>query len=218
VQASQPLGGAQDVPAPAVVASVSSAFAPLDGNVFVTYQDGTDSDAAVSGQVTHAVSGEVARLYAQRFPFTSPPALAGSAALAPAGTTAQYSFQVTPALATRYTVEVFRSSTATTPLVTSATSTVYVIPHKSNTKATTCSGTQCQVTDTVTDLVPASALSTEMADHWYTYFGISHAASGTPSTTATLQLGAGAPVAGAPHQVSADEFQVTLTLLVADRW
>jgi Protein kinase domain len=202
---------AQDVPAAAVVASVSSAYAPLDGNVFVTYQDGTDSNAAVSGQVTNAVSGEVARLYAQQFPFTSPPALADSAALDPSGTTAQYSFQVTPTLATRYTVEVFRNSTAATPLATSATSTVYVAQNKGNDSTRTCSGSQCQVTDTATVLAPASALSTQMAEHVYTYFGISYAATGSPPAPATLQLGAGPIVVGSPQQVSADEYQFTLT-------
>jgi hypothetical protein len=193
------------------VASVSSALVPLDGNVWVTYQDGTDSNAAVSGQVTNAVSGEVARLYAQQFPFTSSRALAGSAALAPSGTTAQYSFQVTPTLATRYTVEVFRNSTATTPLATSATSTVYVAQNKGNNRTITCSGSQCRVNDTATVLVPASALSTQMAKHVYTYFGISYAASGTASQPASLQLGAGDPVVGTPQQVSADEYQFTLT-------
>jgi serine/threonine protein kinase len=211
VQASRTVRGAPDVPTAAVVASASSAFAPLDGNVFVTYQDGTDSNAAVSGQVTHAVRGEVARLYAQRFPFTSPPALADSAALAPAGTTAQYSFQVTPTLATRYTVEVFRGSTATTPLATSATSTVYVAQHKGNNSTITCSGSQCRINDTATVLVPASALSTQIAKHVYTYFGISYAASGKASQPASLQLGAGDPVVGTPQQVSSDEYQFTLT-------
>jgi hypothetical protein len=211
VQASRTAGGAQDVPTAAVVASVSSAFAPLDGNVFVTYQDGADSSAAVSGQVTHAVSGQVARLYAQQFPFTSPPALAGSAALATAGTTARYSFQVTPTLATRYTVEVFRDSTATTPLATSATSTVYVAQHKGNNSTITCSGSQCRINDTATVLIPASALSTQIAKHVYTYFGISYAASGKASQPASLQLGAGDPVVGTPQQVSSDEYQFTLT-------
>jgi hypothetical protein len=201
----------QDIPTPAVVAGVSSAYAALDGYVFVTYEDGTDANAVVSGQVTNAVSGEVARLYAQQFPFTSPSARAGSAALDPSGTTAQYSFQVTPTLATRYTVEVFRNSTATTPLATSAISTVYVAQNKSNTKATHCSGSQCQVTDTATVLIPASALSTQMAEHVYPYFGISYAASGTASAPATLQLGAGDPVVGSPQQVSANEYQFTLT-------
>jgi serine/threonine protein kinase len=201
----------QDTPTPAVLASVSSAYAALDGYVFVTYLDGTDANAAVSGQVTNAVSGEVARLYAQQFPFTSPAAPADSAALDPSGTTAQYSFQVTPTLATRYTVEVFRNSTATTPLATSATGTVYVAQKKGNDSTTRCSGSQCQLTDTATVLVPASVLSTQMAEHDYPYFGISYAASGKASIPATLQLGAGDPVVGSPQQVSADEYQFTLT-------
>jgi serine/threonine protein kinase len=201
----------QDVPTPAVLASVSSAYAALDGYVFVKYQDGTDASAAVSGQVTNAVSGEVARLYAQQFPFTSPPAPADSAALDPSGTTARYSFQVTPTLATRYTVEVFGNSTATTPLATSATSTIYVIQNKGNDSTWHCSGSQCQLTDTATVLVPASALSTQMALHDYPYFGISYAASGTVPVPATLRLGAGDPVVGSPQQVSANEYQFTLT-------
>jgi serine/threonine protein kinase len=201
----------QDIPTPAVLASVSSAFAALDGYVFVTYQDGTDANAAVSGQVTNAVSGEVARLYAQQFPFTSPPAPADSAALDPSGTTAQYSFRVTPTLATRYTVEVFRNSTVTTPLATSAASTVYVAQNKGNYRTITCSGSRCQVNDTATVLVPASALSTQVAEHVYPYFGISYAASGRASMPAALQLGAGDPVVGSPQQVSADEYKFTLT-------
>jgi serine/threonine protein kinase len=201
----------QGIPTPAVQASASSAYAALDGYVFVTYEDGADANAAVSGQVTNAVSGEVARLYAQQFPFTSPSARADSAALYPSGTTAQYSFQVTPTLATRYTVKVFRNGTATTPLATSAVSTVYVAQNKGNTKTTHCSGSQCQVTDTATVLVPASALSTQMAERVYPYFGISYAASGAASLPATLALGAGDAVVGSPQQVSADEYQFTLT-------
>jgi hypothetical protein len=63
----------------------------------------------------------------------------------------------------------------------------------------------------VTDLVPASALSAEMAGHVDTYFGVNYAASGTPAAPATLQLGAGSPTVSAPQQVSADDFQYTLT-------
>lgn len=200
-----------NAPAAAVAASVSSAFVPLNGYVFVTYQDGSDSNATVSGQVTNAVSGEVARLYAQQFPFSGSPAQVGSDALDPSGTIASYSFQVTPTLATRYTVEVFSSSTATTPLGTSAVSTVYVVQQKGNNSTRTCTGSQCQVVDTATVLVPASALSTQMAEHVYTYFGISYAASGSASVPATLQLGAGDMVVGSPQQLSADEYQFTLT-------
>ena len=41
----------------------------------VKYLDGTDANATISGQVANVVSGEVAELYAQQFPFTSPPRL-----------------------------------------------------------------------------------------------------------------------------------------------
>jgi hypothetical protein len=57
-----------------------------------------------------------------RVSITSPSASSDSVALHPSGTAAPYTFQVTPTLATRYTVEVFRNSTATAPLASSATS------------------------------------------------------------------------------------------------
>jgi hypothetical protein len=194
--------------APSVQTSVSSAFAPLAGNVFVTYQDGTDASAQVSGQVTNAVSGEVAKLYARQFPFTSPPAPVDSVALDPSGTTAPYTFQVTPTLATRYTVEVFRNSTATAPLASSATSTIYVVMNQPGRNTSDCAGSECRSMETVTVQVPASALSTQMSEPVYTYFAINH---GTDATPETLQLGAGNPVVSTPQQISADEYQFSLT-------
>jgi hypothetical protein len=176
----------------------------------VKYQDGTDATAQVTGQVTNAVSGEVAELYAQQFPFTSPPVPAGSVALNPGGTN-QLTFRVTPTLATRYTVEVFRSSTATVPLTSSATSTVYVIMNQPGVKTTACAGSECHETETVTVQVPASALSTQMSEPIYTYFAINYAASGTAATPETLRLGAGDPVVSTPQQISADEYQFSLT-------
>ena len=198
-------------PTAGVLASVSSAFAADAGNVFVMYQDGADSSAQVSAQVTNAVSGEVARLYAQQFPFTSPPALAGSAALDLSGTTAQYTFAVTPTLATRYTVEVFRNSAANAPLATSATSTVYVVMNQPGSNTSKCSGSQCQSHETVTVIVPASALSAQLSEPIYTYFAINYVASGTATKPGTLQLGAGDPTVSTPQQISADEYQFSLT-------
>jgi hypothetical protein len=199
------------VPAPGVQTSVSSSFAPLTGDVFVKYQDGADASAQISGQVTNAASGEVAELYAQPFPFTSPPAPAGSVALNPSGPTAPYTFQVTPTLATRYTVEVFRGSTATAPLANSATSTIYVIMNQPGEQATHCAGSQCSVTETVTVQVPASALSTQMSEPVYTYWAINYAASGDAESPQTLRLGAGDPVVTTPRQISAGEYQFSLT-------
>ncbi len=198
------------VPTPSVQASVSSALAPLAGDVFVKYQGGADATAQVTGQVADAVSGEVAVLYAQQFPFTSPPGPAGSLALIPGGTN-QLTYRVTPTLATRYTVEVFRNSTATAPLASSATSTIYVTMNQPGEKTTDCAGSECRETETVTVQVPASALSTQMSEPVYTYFAINYSASGTAATPETLQLGAGDPVVSAPQQISADEYQFSLT-------
>jgi eukaryotic-like serine/threonine-protein kinase len=202
------------VPTPSIQASLSSAFAPQNGDVFVKYLDGTDANATISGQVTNVVSGEVAELYAQQFPFTSPPSQVGSVALNPSGSTAQYSFQVTPTLATRYTIDVFQSSTAATPLTTSAVGTIYVIMGQPNSTTNhTCTGGQCQGTETVTVQLPASALSTQMAAQpIYTYFAIAYSSSGVePAAPQTVQLGAGDPTVSTPQQISADEYQFTLT-------
>jgi serine/threonine protein kinase len=201
----------QAVPTPGVLLSLSSADAPENGNVFVYYQDAAKDSAQVSGQVTHALSGEVAKLYAQRFPFTSAPTLADSAILAPAGTTAQYSFQVTPTLATRYTVEVFRSSTAGAPLATSAADTVYVSIYEPGDNTYKCTGTACVATEVVTVDVPASALSTQLSQHIYTYFAVNYANPEEPPSPTTLALGAGDPTVSTPEQISADQYQFTLT-------
>jgi serine/threonine-protein kinase len=204
-------GSVPGAPAPGVQTSVSSAFAPLTGDVFVKYLGGADATARVSGQVTNVVSGEAAVLYAQPFPFTSPPAPAGSVTLDPAGTTAPYTFQVTPTVATRYTVEVFRHPGATAPLTTSATSTIYVIMNQPGVKTSGCAGSQCHFTETVTVQVPASALSTQMSEPIYTYFAINYAAYGDAATPQSVQLGAGDPVVSTPQQISADEYQFSLT-------
>jgi hypothetical protein len=206
-----PVVPAPVVPAPEVLASVSSAFAPQGGNVFVDYQGGSEATAEVSSQVSNAVSGEVARLYAQQFPFTSTPALVSSAALAVSGTTAQHTFPVTPTLATRYTVEVFRDSGAAAPLATSAASTVYVVMGQPGDNTYRCSGAQCVATEVVKVLVPASALSVQMSEHIDTYFAINYANPEEPPSPTTLQLGAGDPTVSTPQQIAANEYQFTLT-------
>src|SRR5579864_1797216 len=109
--------------APATLASIpvtaTSSLSVVTGDVYVVYQGGKDASAQLSGQIDGAVSGEVALLYAQQFPYTSAPALAGALPLQPAGSTAAFTFQVTPTLATRYKVELFKNSTATTALASS---------------------------------------------------------------------------------------------------
>src|SRR5262249_24483427 len=85
-----------------IAISPDSGFAQVSGYTYVDYNSGKDGNAQIHGQVTGALNGEVAALYAQPFPYKSAPAQAGTVILHPAGKTAQYSFQVTPVVATRY--------------------------------------------------------------------------------------------------------------------
>lgn len=172
---------------------------------------GHDASARISGEISDVTSGEVAGLYAQQFPYTSAPALIASLPVQSAGGTATYAFQVTPSLATRYRVELFRNSTATTPLAISTTTTVYVVYHGTATNTKTCNGVTCSVTTKYIETVPPSALATEMAKQWYVYFAVNLSSSGQPATPTSMQLGAGNPVVGTAQRVAADEFSRSIT-------
>ena len=117
--------------------SAVSALTALSGDVYVLYRGGQQANAEVHGEIRKAASGEVAQLYAQQFPYKQAPARVGSVILQPAGTTASYQFQVTPALATRYQVELFQSSTASAPVAVSAIATIYVITERTALNAQT---------------------------------------------------------------------------------
>lgn len=200
------------IPAGAIQLTASSGHPAAGGDVYVTYQGGQHAQAQLHGTIEDTTAGEVTRLYAQPFPYTSPPEPAGTLPLHPAGGTSPFIFTVTPDLATRYTVEVFRDSTATAPLATSQASTVYVAPLQSaQINQDTCNSGTCQLSETFYKTMPSAALSTEMPKQAYTYF-----AYGTPGPPAQLQLGAGSPQVSAPQQVSATEFSVTITFTYAD--
>ncbi|HEV2243069.1 MAG TPA: serine/threonine-protein kinase [Streptosporangiaceae bacterium] len=200
-------------PSPALVATISasSALAPVTGDVYVVYLGGTNSSATLSGTVKDTGSGEVARLYALRFPFGGTPAQAGSVALQPTAGTASYSFQVTPSLATRYKVEVFASATATSPVATSATTTVYVAPSATNSGTPTCGRPVCHESITIRVFVPASVLSAEIAKQWYPYFAINLAPAIEPAAPSVMSLGAGNGQVSAAQRVSSTEYDITVT-------
>jgi serine/threonine protein kinase len=202
-----PAAAGRPGPPVSIPVTATSGLPPVTGDVYVGYHGGKDSSAQVSGEITGAVSGDVARLFAQQFPYTSAPAPAGSLTLHPAGRTAMYAFQVTPTLATRYTVEVFRSSTSTTPLATSATSTIYVVPTGTTTYSQNCIRPVCHLTATYVVYMPPQALNTEMSKHWYVYFGVNLAPSVEPGPPAQLQLGADDPIVGPPQRISANKFE-----------
>jgi Protein kinase domain len=189
-----------------------SAFPPAAGDVYVEYQQGSSASAELSGEVKRATKGEVAQLYARQFPYTRAPVPVGTVILHPSGSTATYAFRVTPILATRYTVEVFGSSTAAAPLATSAGRTIYVATGGSYGNAQTCTRPVCHETLPVHVLVPASALSTEISKPWYVYFNITLSDGKVPPAPKVLLLNAGGARVTAPQRASADEFERTITL------
>jgi hypothetical protein len=200
-------------PAPASIPiTASSSSAPVTGDVFVDYHEGGKATARISGETTHVSSGEVARLDAQQFPYTSAPAPVASLTLQPADGTAKYTFQVTPTLATRYRIELFENSTATTPLAISATATVYVLYDWTSTSTQSCNGVTCRMTSTSLVYVPPSAIAMEMSKPWYVYFAVNLSPSGSPPTPTSIQLGAGDPVVSTSQRISADEFSRNVTV------
>jgi hypothetical protein len=192
--------------------SATSALPPVTGDTYVKYLGGSDASAELSGQVNAAASGEIVRLYALPFPFTAAPVPAGSLTLHPAGSAATYSFRVTPTLATRYQVELFRNSATAKPLATSISTTIYVVAIPQRVGTPSCVGRPvCHLTETHVIFVPPSALKTETSKSWYSYLGLNLSSSGTPPLPATLQLGAGNPVIGRPQLIAANEFSVTIS-------
>ena len=191
--------------------SVKSALPPVTGDVYVVYLGGSQANAEVYGDISKAANGEVAQLYAQPFPYQNAPTQIGSVILHPAGTTASYEFRVTPTLATRYRVEVFQSSTASTPFATSGIATIYVVLGGTTGNSQTCSRPVCHESFQTTNLVPPSALQTEISKPWYAYFGLNLAPTKQPPTPKWLVLGAGHGHVTASRRISADEFGNTVT-------
>jgi serine/threonine protein kinase len=203
-------GGGPGAPT-SFTAAAKSKLAPLSGDVYVVYKYGNQASARISGQIKGVTSGEVAQLYAQQFPYRRAPVPAGSVILHPSAKTATYSFRVTPALATRYKVELFPDSAATSPLATSPTRTVYVTLTALSGDGQTCRRPVCQESLPSHVFVPAAALRTELAKPWYPYFNLSLAPSKEPPSPKTLLLGAGSPHVTASRQVAPGEFELTVT-------
>ena len=205
------LGGSTASPSVAVPISVKSAETAVSGDVYVVYHGSKLANAQVYGTIKKAASGEVAQLYAQPFPYHHAPTQVGSVILHPAGTTASYEFQVSPALATRYRVELLPSSTASAPLGTSAMATIYVVIGRASEYTQTCGRPVCHESLFTDNYVPPSALQTEMAKPWYAYFGVNLSSGKEPPPPQWLTLGAGSGHFTAAHRIAADEFSETVT-------
>ncbi len=196
---------------PTITVAATSSNPTVTGDVFVYYLGGQYGSARIYGTITGATAGEVATLYAQRFPYTTAARPVHSVTLSATGPTAKYSFTVAPTLATRYQVKVFARKSATTPLATSPRQNLYVVGNGYYTGGKTCGGPACRETFHIRMVVPSSTLSVEMSKPFYPYFGINLSTTGTPPPPRWLYLNAGnASVSGA-RRISASEFEITVT-------
>jgi hypothetical protein len=165
-------------PPPTIAAK--SLFRPVSGDVFVRFDEGKFAHAQIHGQITGAAKGDKAALFAQRFPFTNPPAQVGSVTLTKSSQS--YSFTVTPTLATHYQVELLGTPASSPP--TSKPVTVYVASFQPAAGTKKCPQTRkhpiCHQRITVTEILPASTLTDEISKHWYFYFAVNLSGTGTP--------------------------------------
>jgi serine/threonine-protein kinase len=196
--------------------AAASRIAPVTGDDYVIYRAGTNASARVHGEVSHVTRGETAELYAQPFPDRHAPVPVGSVVLKASRSGAAYAFTVTPSLATRYYVELFPSSSATTPLARSRTVTIYVTRDVSGGRAPKCANPLCPPVVHMHVFVPASAIGTELSKRWYTYVGPAPGAAvklqllgpGNPKVRQLLK--AVSPQVSRPRRVSATQFDLTL--------
>jgi hypothetical protein len=197
------------VPTPAITVSATTANNAVNGNVYVYYQVNNLANATITATVSHGTKGEVAQLTAQPYPFTAPATVVGSTNIT--GRHQSLSFRVTPSLATRYRVQILRSSGASNALATSKARTVYVaLIARYRYTQKTCPRPKCFVTIVFTVPVAQSALQAELAKHVYVYWGINLAQSGPePADPTTLKLQQQLSTTD-PTPVGSGEYRVTL--------
>ena len=118
---------------------------------------------------------------------------------------------MTPSLATRYQVKLFKNSAAARPLATSRLTTIYVTADAITGSAHKCHRPACHQKFHVRVLVPPSALATEITQRWHPYFGLRHASAQQPPTPQLLALGAGRAQLSTPRRISSSEFGFTVT-------
>ncbi len=194
--------------APTISVAASTKLPLVTHDALVLYKEGAYASAKIHGTISGAAAGEVARLYAQPFPYKKAAAAVATVTLN-AGK-ASYSFTVSPSLATRYQVKLFKSKTGSAPVASSSQQNVYVTLANAPTGLKNCGRPTCTEMITLKTNVPASALSTEMGKKVYAYSGLSLSKSGTPKPPATLALNGQMAKVGRTVRLSATQYRVTI--------
>ncbi len=150
-----------------VTISAKSRIPHVTGDTLVAFKAGKFAKATIRGKITGATAGDVATLFARRFPYKHPAAPIGMITLS--SPSQAYRFTVTPTLATRYVVKVTRMGTH---VGKSHIQVVYVTTSGRFSNAKPCARPVCTQKERFTVVIPASALRRESAKHLYFYFGI----------------------------------------------
>lgn len=185
---------------------------PIGGKVIVFFRAGRFSSAVISGSITGGVSGDVATLFAQQFPYKKQPVKVGSPVTI-SGSPASYSFKVAPTIATRYQVKVSTAGAPGTVVGTSAVQTVYVSPGGSVSPIHNCTQRDrpvCHQKLTLFTVVPKAAFRVLSAKHFIFYFGIKLAPHSEPGPPKFLFIDPHARISAA-RRVSATKFKTTIT-------
>jgi hypothetical protein len=206
--ASLAVAGQAQAAGPAISVAASTKIPLVTHDALVVYQNGAYANANIHGTISGAAAGEVARLYAQPFPYRK--AATAVAAVTLKASKASYAFTVAPSLATHYWVRLFKSKTATAPVASSSLQNVYVTLANAVTGLKTCGRPTCTETITLTTKVPGSALATELAKPVYAYFGLNLSTSGTPKLPATLTRGGGKASVSKSARLSATQYRFTV--------
>ena len=198
--------------APVVAVTAASANNTVGGNVYVYYKVAGLRTATITATVSHASKGQVAELTGQVYPFTAKPMRLAHARIT--GRYQRLSFQVAPALETRYRIEVHRSASASKALATSPVSTVYValIAHYKYLR-NDCLRPRCFVTIQFRVPVAHAAIQTESAKRVYFYWGINLATSGPePAKPTRLELQRRIFTTGVPVVLSGGVYQMIVAI------
>jgi hypothetical protein len=206
--ASLAAAGQAQAAAPTISVGASTKLPLVTHDALVLYQYGAYANASIHGKISGAAAGEVARLYAQPFPYNKPAKAVATITLN--ASKASYSFTVSPSLATSYWVKLFKSKTATTPVASSSQQNVYVTLANITTSLKNCARPTCTEMITMTTKVPASALSTELGKKVYAYSGLNLTKTGTPKTPTTLTLNSQRAKVGRSVRLSATQYRTTI--------
>jgi hypothetical protein len=192
-----------------IPATVTSHNAVVTGEVWVTFGRTGYTDATFSGTATSVATGAVATLYAEPFPFTGTPVAVQTVPLTVTGTSAPFSFTVTPELETRYHVEVFASSTSTTPETWSASLPVFVTSWSSASNAETCGVSACTIHINQVSILPKSTIPVEKTKHQFVYLDVARWNGGPQPSPTAFHL---VPASVSAPTVSGDHVRLRITI------